>query len=83
MFFDNGRDELYTVLFFEADDRVGLLHDVLTTLAHCRVNVTHAIITTESGRAGDVFYLTDLDGQKLVSAARIQHIREHILQALH
>jgi [protein-PII] uridylyltransferase len=83
VFFDADRDDLYTVLFFEADDRVGLLHDVFTALASCRVNVTHAIITTEKGRAGDVVYLTDADGQKIVSPARIQHIREHVWQALH
>ncbi len=82
VFLDTDRDDLYTVLFFEADDRVGLLHDVFTALASCRVNVTHAIITTDKGRAGDVFYLTDADGQKIVSPARIEHIRERVLQTL-
>ena len=80
--FDTERDDAYTALILEADDRIGLLRDVLAALTDCRVNVTHAIITTDGGRAGDVLYLTDADGSKIASPARLEHIRDSLLRAL-
>ena len=80
--FETGHDDPYSVLVLEADDRIGLLHDIFTVIAGYGVNVTHAIITTENGRTGDVLYLTDKDGQKITAPARLEYIRECVLQAL-
>jgi len=80
--FDAERDDACTALILEADDRIGLLHDVFTALSDCCVNVTHAIITTEDGRAGDVLYLTTPEGEKITAPARLEHIRESVLRSL-
>ena len=80
--FDLERADAFTVLLVEADDQLGLLHQLFTALAECRVNIAHAIVTTENGRAGDVFFLTDEDGRKITDAARLKSIRARVLRCL-
>ena len=80
--FETDRHGVHTVLNLEADDRVGLLYDIFTALAECNVNVAHAIITTENKRAGDVFFLTDSEGQKIEDPATIDQIQIELLKSL-
>ena len=80
--FDLDHVEGYTPVLVEADDRVGLLHDIFTGLAECEVNIVHAIITTEGGRTGDVFFLSDADDRKLEDPARLEQIRQRLLARL-
>lgn len=68
--FSSSPGENYTMLTVEAPDRVGLLSDIFTTLADHRVNIAHAIITTDNQRAGDVFYLTDDAGLEIPEGDR-------------
>jgi [protein-PII] uridylyltransferase len=63
--FDNERSEAYTVLQIEVADRLGLLYDILQALTRFEIDIAHAIIVTDQGEAGDVFYLTDTDGRKI------------------
>jgi hypothetical protein len=46
------------------------------------VNVAHAIITTEQGRAGDVFFLTDNEGRKITDPAHLENIHTTVLNRL-
>ncbi|MEI6084873.1 MAG: ACT domain-containing protein [Verrucomicrobiota bacterium] len=71
-----------TVIVIEADDQVGLLYRVFSVLADCRINVSQAIITTESGRVGDVFYVTDDNGRPITDTFHLDHIREGLLAAV-
>jgi [protein-PII] uridylyltransferase len=74
--------DVHTLLNLEADDRVGLLYDIFTALAECNVNVAHAIITTEQGRAGDVFFLTDNEGRKITDPTHLENIHTTVLNRL-
>ena len=80
--FDASRNDGHTVLTLEADDRVGLLYSIFMVLARCDVNIAHAIITTNAGRAGDVFYLTDVDGREITNPGRLEAIRNRIIDLL-
>ena len=74
--------EPHTVLEVEADDRVGLLYRLFTALTSSDINVVHAIVTTEAGRTGDIFYLADSDGNKITAPARLEEIRQRVLASL-
>ena len=80
--FDILRNDAYTVLQLEAVDRVGLLYAIFSALADGEVNVAHAIITTDNGRAGDVFFLTDADGHRITDPARLERLRHRVLARL-
>jgi len=80
--FDNECCEPYTVLQLEAADRLGLLYDVLQVLARFETDIAHAIIVTDQGEAGDVFYLTDTEGRKIGDPDRLQELRNGLLKVL-
>ena len=75
-------NENYTMLAVEAPDRVGLLSDIFSSLADHHVNIAHAIVTTDNGRAGDVFYLTDDAGLEIPTGERRDRLRAAILANL-
>ena len=75
-------DRAYSILTFEADDRVGLLYQVFTRLAECDISVVHAIITTEAGRAGDVLYVTDAQRQPVTDPQGLELLQERLLEVL-
>jgi [protein-PII] uridylyltransferase len=66
----------------QAPDRVGLLHTIFQVLADRRVSVVQAIVTTDNGIAGDVFFLTDRRGNRLDDPVLMAEIREKLLQVL-
>ena len=80
--FDPTRTDAHTVLVVETEDEIGLLYRILSTLAAADVNCAHAIITTEAGRVGDVFFLTDSQGRKITDAFRLEHIRQRVLESI-
>jgi len=80
--FDNERSEAYTVLQIEAADRLGLLYDILQVLTRSNIDIAHAIIVTDQGEAGDVFYLTGTDGGKITDPDRLQQVRDALLEVL-
>lgn len=55
----------HTVVEVRADDRHGLLHDILDTLASLEIDVHLARVRTEGGRARDVFHVTTTSGYPL------------------
>ncbi len=72
----------FTVIEVTGLDRPGLLYDLTDTLARLNLNIASAHIATFGERAVDVFYVTDLTGQKITNANRQAAIRRHLLQAL-
>jgi [protein-PII] uridylyltransferase len=75
---NNQRSEVFTILEVEARDRVGLLYLIFRTLADCEVDVAQAVITTEEGVAGDVFYLTDANGGKITDETRVREMTRQL-----
>ena len=65
----------FTILEVKAYDRPGLLYDVTSTCFEQGYNIHLAMITTEAYRVVDVFYITDLEFNKL-STNQIKKLRE-------
>lgn len=66
--FDGAASPWHTVLTARAADRAGLLHALATAIAAAGADVHAARVRTETGRAVDVFELTDGKGAKLSTA---------------
>ena len=75
---DNDSSNRFTVIEVAGKDRIGLLYHLTTALFDLNLNIVSAHITTYGERAVDVFYVTDLTGAKITSAARREAIRERL-----
>jgi [protein-PII] uridylyltransferase len=60
-------------------DRPGLLYELTAIMSRLSLNIASAHITTFGEKAADVFYVTDLTGEKISSAHRQETIRRAIL----
>jgi [protein-PII] uridylyltransferase len=79
---DNVSSPMATLVHIQATDRLGLLYDVLQTVADAGLDVTEAGITTERGRACDVIHVVDEQRQKLTDAARLASLQGRLESAL-
>jgi [protein-PII] uridylyltransferase len=73
---------MYTVIDVTTLDRLGLLYLITTTLFEIGINIHLAKVSTEATRAIDVFYVTDLLGEKIVDEQAIEAIHRQLHQAL-
>jgi len=77
---NNTLSERLTVIEVAGRDRTGLLYDLTSSLSDLSLDIASAHVTTFGEKAVDVFYVTDLTGKKIVSEARQQSIRDHLLK---
>jgi [protein-PII] uridylyltransferase len=80
--FDNQSSPAGTTVRVEAPDRLGLLYDILQTLADGGLSVTQARIETEEDLARDVLHVTDARGQKVLDPGRLEELRRRLEAAL-
>jgi [protein-PII] uridylyltransferase len=80
--FDNVVSERYTVIDVRAQDRLGLLYVIASTLSALDLDVALAKIATEVDQAMDVFYVTEKDGDKVADGPRMERIRGALLHAV-
>jgi len=80
--FDNDASALSTMVRVAAADRLGLLYDILQTLADCGLNITQARIETDDDLAHDIIHVTDAHGQKVLDPLRLEVLRSRIEAAL-
>ena len=78
---DNKASNRYTVVEINAHDRPALLHALARALFQAKVTIYSAHIATYGERAVDVFYLTDLIGDKIEAPARLKTLERLLLQA--
>jgi len=71
---DNLVTDKATVLLLNAEDRPGLLHDVVTTLANLRLYIRGAKIDTQAERVVDSFFVTDIFGHKVTDRGKLRYI---------
>ena len=76
---NNSLSSRFSVIEVAGLDRRGLLFSLTAVLSHLDINIASAHIATFGERATDVFYVTDLDGEKIVDAERREAIRSAIL----
>lgn len=80
--FDHSTSAEHTILRVQTVDRLGLLSDILGTLADCGLNIDQALIDTEDDLVQDVFYLRDRHGAKILDEARLALIRKLLTDAV-
>jgi len=78
---DNKASNRYTVVEINARDRPALLHALAYALFQAKVTIHSAHIATYGERAVDVFYITDLIGDKIENAARLRTLERLLLEA--
>jgi len=79
---DNESSNRTTVIEVNGLDRIGLLYDLTEALFRLNLNIASAHITTFGERAVDVFYVTDLMGDKITNTNRRNAIVRHLMQVL-
>ncbi len=77
--FDNNTVDRYTILSYFAYDSVGLLYRIASALIDQRVVLHFAKIDTHLDQVADVFYVSELDGTKLLDESRRSAVREALL----
>jgi [protein-PII] uridylyltransferase len=80
--FDNVVSDRCTVIDIRAQDRLGLLYVIASTLSGLELDVTLAKIATEVDQAVDVFYVTEKTGRKVEGADRMEAIRLALVHAI-
>ncbi|NIJ22249.1 [protein-PII] uridylyltransferase [Sphingomonas naasensis] len=78
---DNKASNRFTVIEINARDRPALLCHLAFALFQSKVTIHSAHVATYGERAVDTFYLTDLIGDKIESAARLKTIERRLLEA--
>lgn len=81
VFIDNKASNRFTVIEVHARDRPALLNRLARALFENRLMVNSAHITNYGERAADTFYVTDLLGEKITSADRLQAVEDALLTA--
>lgn len=80
--FDNDTSERCTVIDVETEDRVGLLYTLSQTMSELGLDISIAKISTEKGAAMDSFYVTELNGEKVLAPHRQHSIEARLRTAL-
>jgi len=80
--FDNETSETRTVIDIVTEDRLGLLYTVSQTLSELGLDISAAKVCTEKGAAIDSFYVSELDGQKILNAERQQQVERRLRHAI-
>lgn len=76
---DNRASNRFTVVEVNALDRPALLYGLTYALFQAKVTIHSAHIATYGERAIDVFYLTDLTGDKISNATRLKALEKRLL----
>ncbi|MEH3045615.1 [protein-PII] uridylyltransferase [Sphingomonas adhaesiva] len=78
---ENKASNRFTVVEVAARDRPALLNQLAYALFVSKVTIHSAHVATYGERAVDVFYLTDLTGDKLAPGARVRTLEKRLLAA--
>lgn len=79
---DNDLSDDFTVIEIECLDRPGLLSELTGALADLSLDIVSAHVVTFGEKANDSFYVRDLIGDKITSKARLEKIRETLINVM-
>ncbi|MET3901321.1 [protein-PII] uridylyltransferase [Devosia sp. UYZn731] len=79
----NALSEKFTVIEVSGLDRMGLLHALTREISDLNLTIGSAHIGTYGEKAVDVFYVTDLTGQKIASKPRQRKIHDALMAVFH
>ena len=79
---DNSGSDFFTIIEVYTYDFPGLLYRVTDALFRCNLDVWVAKIATKVDQVLDIFYVRDLDGQKVTDLPQVEAIKATISQVL-
>lgn len=79
---DNDASQQFTVLEVRTYDRPGLLYQIASFLDEQKLNINRAMVSTEAYGVIDVFYVTDLEYNKIHDPSRINRIQTELATRL-
>ena len=79
---DNEASDFFTLIEVFTDDRIGLLYQITHALFALGIDIRVAKIATKGDQVADVFYVLDLEGQKVLEREKVEKIRDVLLRAL-
>jgi [protein-PII] uridylyltransferase len=79
---DNTSSDFYTVIEVHATDSIGLLYTITRALADLELDIHLAKVATYADDVVDVFYVWDLEGQKVTDPEQIREIQRLIAHRL-
>jgi [protein-PII] uridylyltransferase len=83
VYLSNKDHAIATVIEIQAEDRIGLLYDIFTTLGVLNASVINARISTQAGAAIDRFYIVDETTEvKITDPDRLSNIESQIYAVL-
>ena len=72
----------HTVIDVYTADRIGLLYRITSTLASMGLSIQTAKVSTKVDQAVDVFYVKDLNGDKVTEPELLEKVRENLIRIL-
>jgi [protein-PII] uridylyltransferase len=79
---DDRSSPRHTIVEVFAKDRPGLLYRLAQALHHLGLSIALSKINTEGARVADVFYVSELDGQKIARGPRYKEVQDALLRAV-
>ncbi len=79
---DEEASDFYTLIEVYTWDRPGVLHSITNALFELDINIQLAKISTPGAQVVDIFYVTDLSGEKLQSNDKHEKVRKKLLETL-
>ncbi len=79
---DNTSSSFFTIIEVVTYDFPGLLFQITDSLFNCALNIWVAKIATKADQVVDVFYVWDLNGQKVDSEDQAEKIKKAVLDRL-
>ena len=79
---DNTSSSFFTIIEVFTYDFPGLLFNITDALYTCDLNFWIAKIATKADQVVDVFYVWDLNGEKVDSTDQVENIKTAIMQRL-
>ncbi|CAN5382385.1 [protein-PII] uridylyltransferase [soil metagenome] len=80
---NNSMSTTHSVIEVRAPDRPGLLSEMAAIFDLHGINIDLAFIATESYQIVDVFYVTDLETNKLNDKGRMESVKKDLLSSIH
>ncbi len=79
---DNEVSDRYTVIDIFATDKIGLLYEITRTLNELGLYIAVSKISTKVDQVADIFYVSDIFGQKITDVVKLEEIRTVMLDRL-
>ena len=74
--------DFFTLIEVVAHDRIGFLYQVTRIFFELGLDIRIAKIATRGDQVADIFYVLDVEGQKVEDRLQVEAIRTRLLQEL-